>query len=288
MATATTAQLSHTLRELRRAVADRFGDLTQLTTTANGDNSTFTTLIDALNVNGGSEHFNGRMLLVTSGTYANHKARITGTADSTGTLTFTPAAGGRIVSGVTVDVFNRRGIGFTIAEYDRAINNAIDDAFPLGLIEIVDPLTSGEATSTDDVTTITVPVDLYEVFAVEWQDDDDLWREVPKATRTNLFGWKATADGIITITGLPQEDTEEHSLRLRGYGRQDQLTADTDACLLPKEWVVARAAYHLALGALMRGSEYGALAQQFAREAEMVRTRLRTVRRANSERVRSI
>jgi hypothetical protein len=281
--TATTAQLSYTLRELRRAVADRFGDYLQLKATSGGST---TTVIDALNVNAGAEHFNGRQIQVVSGTYADHKARVTSTADSTGTLTFTPAAGGAIASGVLVDVYNRRGTGFQIQEYDRAINNAIGDAFPLGLIDTIETLSTG-ITRNDYITTITVPAKFYEVYAIEWEDDEDVWREVIKATKTNSYGWKARPDGVIEIVGLPQDNTEESTLRIRGYARQDALSADTDTCGLPKEWIVARAAYYLALGAVMRGQEYGALAQQFAREAEMMRTRLRTLRRPSSERVRS-
>lgn len=283
--TASTAQLSHRKDALRRMIADRFGDLTQLTTTDHGINDG-STLVDALNVNAGSEHYNGRQILITSGDYSGHKARVTSTNDSTGSLTFTPLASGRIETGITVDVFNRRGIGFTIAEYDRALNNAIHDAFPLGVIDAIQTLSTG-VTTTADITTITVPVGFYDIYAVEWEDDVDVWREVPKATRTNGFGWKARPDGILEIVGLPQDDTEDNTLRLRGYKRQDALTSESDECLLPKEWIVARAAYHLALGSVMRGQEYGALAQQFQKEADLLRTRLRTLRHSNSERVRS-
>lgn len=290
MAIATTSAISYSLRTLRQAVADRFGDLTQLTTTASGSS---TTLVDALNVNAGSEHFNGRMLLITSGTYDNHKARITGTTDSSGTLTFTPAAGGTIASGVTADVFNRRGIGFTIGEYDRAINNAIDDAFPLAVNEAYAEVASANVTVANNKTTIQVPDSIYEVYAVEWLDDDDVHRDIPKATRSNNYGWRALPNGFIEITGPPQFVTIDRTLYLRGYNRQDRLTEASGVthanatCLLNKEWIVARAAYHLALGAVMRGPEYGSLAQQFGRETEMLRTRLRTIRHANSERVRT-
>lgn len=280
---ATTAALSQTRSELRRALADRFGDLTQLTTTSSGSS---TTLIDALNVNAGSEHFNGRQLLITSGTYSGTKARVTGTTDSTGTLTFTPAAGGTIASGVTVDVFNRRGIGFTIAEYDRALNSAINDAFPMGMIELIDTLTTG-VTVTDDVTTILVPAKYFEVYALEYKDEREAWHPIPKATITNGYGWRARADGYLEVQGLPQRSTDDETLRLRGYGRQDTLSADTAECGLNFEWLIARAAYHLALGALMRGTEYGSLANQFARDAEASRTRLRVLRHPSSERVRS-
>lgn len=292
--TASTAQLSYTLRELRRAVADRFGDYLQLTTTANGaGGSDLNTLIDTLNVNAGAEHFNGRQIHIVSGDHAGHKARVTSTADSSGTLTFTPKAPGQIVSGVLVDVYNRRGTGFQIQEYDRAINNAIGDAFPLGLIDTIEAVSSGSITKNDYITTITVDAKFLEVYALEWQDDEDVWREIIKATKTNGYGWKARPDGVIELTGLPQDNSEENPLRIRGYARQDALTesaftgTQTPTCGLPKEWVVARAAYYLALSAVMRGQEYGALAQQFAREAEMMRTRLRTIRRPSSERVRS-
>lgn len=285
--TATTAQISFTLAELRRAVADRFGDYLQLTATGNG---LATTIVDAINVNAGSEHYNGRQLICITG-HANNVGkvrRVTATSDTNSTLTVTPAFSNTTATNDTFDVFNRRGIGFQIQEYNRAINAAINDAFPLGMVELVSELTTGNLSINDYITTITVPDNIYEVYAVEFKTDENTWHPVVKATRSNSYGWRARPDGKIEIQGVPQDNTEESTLRLRGYGRQDALSADSSTSLLNKEWTVSRAAYYLALGALARGSEYGAMAQQFQREAEMTRTRLRTVRNPGSERVRSV
>lgn len=279
--------------ELRRAVADRFGDLTQIVATATSSGGTTDHIIDVINVSAASEHFNGRQFICTKSTGSPSNlgqiARITATSDNQGKLTVTPHFASHPVTGDEFDVFNRRGIGFTIAEYNRAINSAIRDAYPLGVIPAVITLTSS---FDDDVNTYDIGNNVVEIWKVEWQDDDGDWHAIPKATQTNAYGWRTvptdasgTGNWDLTITGLPSNTADDQPVRFHGYIQQPELSTDSDKSKLNKEWTVARAAYHLALGAIHRGPEYGQLANQLGREAEALRTRLRVIRNPNSERV---
>ena len=185
--------------------------------------------------------------------------------------------------GDTADLYNKRGIGFTVAEYKRAVNTAIDDAWPLGLVQ----LSATVANFVYSTPEVTVPVAFAEISAVEWQDTGGLWHVIPKGTRTGAWGWRAdSALGQIRIQGDPAFGASGRTLRLTGYGRQDTLTADADLCALNAEWVVARAAYHLAAGAMMKDPAFGQWTSLFMQEAERLKTRIRTQRRPNTERVR--
>jgi hypothetical protein len=285
MATATTAALTVTLAELRRRVADRLGDWTQLTATGGG---TTTTLIDALNVNAGAENANGRWVSAASGTAGNigHTARVTATTDSTSTLTFIPAFPSATAVGDVFDLFNFRGIGWSPAQYKNAINNAINDAFPLGLIELQSNVTGF---SSDPPGTITVPAAMHEVYAVEYVDGDGNRLRTIAAGATNGWGWSAdAANGEIAITGWPASEADGLTLRLLGYGRQDALTAETDACALNAEYIVARACYHLTLGKIGSDSSYGQMVNVFMNESQRLRTRIRTIRKPGTRAVRSV
>lgn len=276
--------LTVTLAELRRRVARRFGDYTQLTATASG-NVGKTTLIDTLNVNTATEDMKGRILLFTSGTNAGLTARVTGQDDATGTLTFTPAATAQTAPGDTFDVFNKRGKGFTPQEYTAAINDAINDAFPLGLIEVRTDITPAFAYATPEVT---VPASMTHVHTVEWGDEEGYWHLVPRAARANEYGWVADpAAGELRILGSPGYSVDGLTLRLTGYGRQETLSAETDTCALNAEYVVARACYHLALGALDKDGAYGQRAGVFLQEAKELRSRLRRYWHPMAERVRA-
>lgn len=282
MATASTAQLTVTRQELRRRVASRFGDYLLLTATA--DSADTTHLTDTLNINTGAEHFNGRVLWFADGDNAGAQARVTATDDTTGKLTFAPAVGTIPATGDTVESYNRRGTGFLPAQIHDAINNAIDDAFPLGMIEATQTL-SGSFSA--DSPSMTITASLYDIYRVEFQDTDSYWHVIPPASGTNEWGWKPFPGGTIDILGWPAEMADTYTIRVTGYGRQDRLSTDTDTCALSPEWLVVRAAYHLALGAMMRSTEFGPLASQLDKESQKLKTRIRTLRRPGSQRVRS-
>lgn len=278
---APTSALVLTLADVRRRVADRFGDLTQLATTALG---TTTTLIDTLNVSTAAENYTGCWLSFTSGTNNGLMRRVSSTTDSTSTLTFTPATPAVVAANTTVDVFNKRGHGFTVLEYNRAINNAINDVFPLGLIELETTIT---AVFDADNPSVPVPAGMAEVFMIESVDDDGFRHRVIPSRQNNEWGWIADpALGEIRILGWPASQIDGLTIRLTGYGRQPALASDSDTCALNVEFIVARAAYHLALGAIMRDTSFTNQVADFRNESERLRIRVRTIRKPGTVRVR--
>lgn len=281
MATATTAQQTQTLLELRRAVADRFEDYVLLTATANGAT---TTLLDTANVNPGEQHYNGAQIVCLNGTNAGLIRTVTGTATTTGTLTLHAALTASTATSDTFDCYNRTGRKFKKAQYDRAINRAIVDAWPMGTIMVT---ASVSATFDAEVPEITVPVSVSEVLALEWQDEQSDWHTVPKARARGGDGWFAdAASGQLRLNGRAAWDVDDRTLRVTGYGRQDALSADSDSCALAPEFIVSRAAYHLALGNV--GQEDMAVRVNIFRdESERARVRIARLRDSWSQKVRS-
>lgn len=283
VSTATSGALTQTFAQLRQRVADKFEDLVQLVSTANG-NVGKTTLIDTYHINPGTEHFNGRDVLCTSGTNAGLKRRVTGTADTTGTLTLNAALTAATATNDTFDVFNRRGRGFAIDQYNRAINNAINDAYPSSVIAVVASITGAFDADTPE---ITIPAAVTEVTSLEAQDSRGDWHIIPKARSRGGEGWYADADaGQLRLHGRNAWNVDTLSLRVHGFGRQGTLSSESDTCVIRPEFIVAHAAYHLALGAV--GNEDMAVrVNSLKRELDEQRVAIRRLREPSTAKIRA-
>lgn len=269
-----------TRRDLRRRIADRLGDLVILEATSASDSTT--TFKDALNISGAADSLTGRQLVVISGDNAGHVARIQSSNESTNTITITPAADNTFAAGDVVDVFNERSRGWSVAEYNRVINDAINDTWPLGAATFTAAIT---AAFSADTPSIAIPAVMHEVYEVAWYDtSNSTW--VP--LRKDLFyGWNADAgSATITVRGYPATLIDTASLRLSGYGPHPPLLSDTDATALHPEWLTAECAYRLSVSGLDRDSARGQTIMLHQREREAMRSRIRTVRREHTVRVR--
>jgi len=275
--------LHPSLITLRRRLADRFDDYTPLVATAAG-NVGKTTLIDTANINAGEQHYNGAQLYCTSGVNNALVRTITGTADSTGTLTVHAALTLATASGDTFDVYNRTGRKFKKAQYDRAINTAIDDSWPMGVIEVTANVTTAFAQSTPEVT---VPSSISEVTNIEAKDSDGDWHVIPRSRSRGGDGWYSDpSSGQVRIAGYRAWAIDTLSLRVMGYGRQSNLVNDSDSCILASEFVIARAAYHLAL-ANVGQEDMAVRVNIFRDESERARVRIAKLRAPWSQKVRS-
>lgn len=266
---ATTGALTQTLAQLRKRVAERLGDYDELTATSNG---TTTTFIDVLYVSAAAEQMKGRFLVLSDGTVH----RVTGFTEGTNTLTFLPAAGSTSYTATNsvAALYNKRGAGFAPALYKNAINNAINDAFPLGLIRVQ---ASVAAVFDADTELITIPASMTHVQTVEFTDSDGLLHELPRSIRSGEYGWTAIpATGQLRLMGYPGGIADGLALMLTGYGRQAELSADSDTCALSAEFIVARACYHLCYSALDKDQKFRDAATTYEREANRLRNRLRT------------
>lgn len=271
VAAATSGSLTQTLAQLRNRVADRLGDRLPLTATSNGLVSTFK---DNLNVTTATENLLGRWLVLSDGTV--HV--ISGQTNSSSTLTLTPDAASTsfTATGQTANLYNKRGKGFRPDEYKNAINNAINDAFPLGLIAV---RASIVAVFDSDNPEVTIPASVTHITTVEYQDSNGDWHQVPKSMRSTEYGWKADpAAGELRIFGFMADQIDGLSLRVTGFGRQDVLSADSDTCALNAEFIVSRACYHLCASAIDKDAAfYGSLVNLYMQESDRMRKRLRTL-----------
>ena len=276
-----TGALTQTLAQLRRRLARELGDYAQLIATANG---TTTTLIDTQRLTTATQDMKGRILVPTNGTNSGLQRIVTGFTDSTGTLTFAALTAATSTND-TFDVFNKRGKGFAPSDYDAAINDAINDAFPLCLIEQV--ATISPAFDADAGGELTVPASFVYVHTVEYQDDDGFWHSIPPGGRYGEYGWSAdAAAGELRILGGIGEALDGATVRLTGYGRQGTLSSDGDTCAIPAEWLIYKAAAALCLSALDKDPTYGPRVSVYEQRANGLRTRIRTMRRSGSVMVR--
>ncbi len=267
------AQLRLTTRaEIRRRAARRLDDLVRLQATEAGTSST---LIDTINMSMGNEDLVRRQIVFTDPTFAPARAVVTSHAHSDSTISFNPPLGGSTSTTTTCDLFNKRGMGFSIMEYDDAINSAIDDSFPIART-IVESTTT---TFNDASPTLSVGADTDDIYDVLWQDGDGEWRSVPAAEYEGYSGWYSRPyDEAVVVSGGVRNAMAGRSVKVIGYGKHPQLTTDTATTALHPEWLVARVCYHLCLMGLNRDAT-GMRAKQvltFQQESESRLTLIRT------------
>jgi hypothetical protein len=266
MATATTAQLTQTRKQLRQSIARRLGDLMQLTATANGTTLTFT---DIRRLAAAREGLIGRQWVGTSG--ANDGVGRTVISGTT-TLTLDTAVTSTL-TGDTADLYCKRGTGWLFEEYNAKINDVLNAAAGIARLDVVEEIGEFDAT----VPEVTIPVVMGWVYAVEWQDDDEFWHAIPAGERFGSYGWFCDpAAGELRIQGRPAIDADGMAIRLHGYGRQDVLASDTDTCALSPEYVIAQCAYELSFEGMDRDPGLAQKVLILQREADMAKRRMRT------------
>lgn len=267
-------------KDLRRRIARNIGDYKMLEATSA---SSGTDIVDVLNVSSASEDLSGCQIVVTSGANVGHIARVQYVNESLNKAFINPPAPNNFAIGDTADVVMKRGRGWEVVEYHQAINDAINDAYPYALAEIMAPVSDFDV----DSGVIYVPPELLEVYAVEWQDSNGNWHPIPKAQRTAGWGWKVDiANGTIVITESPRYLADNRPVRLYGYGRHPEMRAESDRTDVNPEWLVARASYYLCRGGMDRDPQRGSLILLFEREAAALRPRLRILRKGATARVR--
>lgn len=269
-----------TRAQLRRRIAQNLGDYRPLTCTATSDGEF---VYDELTISSASEDLSGCQVIVTSGANIGHIARIQSVSTSINRATLVPAADSDFAVGDTLDVVMKRGRGWEVREYHQAINDAIDDAYPITLAELV-----AESTDFDVETgTVVVPPELTMLYAVEWEDSEGIWHPLPKAQRTNGWGWKIdVGSSTVVVTDSPRYLADGRPVRLYGYGKHPTLASESDRTDVNAEWLTARASYYLVRAGMDRDPQRGSLILLFERESAALRPRLRTLRKAATVNVR--
>lgn len=272
------ALVQATLLELVTRLANDMDDIVSLTATGNGSTTTF---VDNVNVNATRESYDGWEFWGTSSPNAGIIATVSGTSGST--ITFAPAMTSTTTSSTAILV-NKRGRGFRIQDYMRAINNAITDFNGIARIESIQNV----ATAFDaDTGTATVPTTMLEAYKVEYQNSEGIWCEIRKATPRGGYGWTAEpANAVIRIEGPPAYDANGYTLRMHGYTMQAALSSQSDVCYFDAGGITARAAFYLCRGGVSRDSRYAQMVLLYKEESENLMRRARITRRPGTVAVR--
>ena len=272
------ALTDQTFLQLITRLAHELNDCVALTATSNG---TTTTFVDNVNVNSSRESYDGWEWFGTSTPNSDVIATVTGT--STNTITLTPAVTSTTTSSTALLV-NKRGRGFRIQDYKRAINGAIQDFNGTALIPTVETLVSVFDSSSGE---IAVPADLAEAYRIEYQNSEGRWREIKRAFPAGADGWTAEpSNAVIRIEGDPGEMADGYTVRIHGYKRQALLSGLTDTCSFDSGGIVARAAYLLCRSALDRDPKFAQMVLVFRQESEEALGRLRTLRQPGTVQIR--
>ena len=272
------ALTDQTYLQLITRLAHELNDCVSLTATTNG---TTTTFVDNVNINSSRESYDGWEWFGTSSPNSDVIATVTGT--STNTITITPAVTSTTTSSTALLV-NKRGRGFRIQDYKRAINGAIQDFNGTALIPTVETIAS---VFDMDTGAITVSATLAEAYRIEYQNSDGRWREIKRAFPAGADGWTAEpSNAVIRVEGDPGWSADGYTVRIHGYKRQALLSGLSDTCSFDSGGIVARAAYLLCRSALDRDPKFAQMILIYRTEAQEAMGRLRTLRQPGTTAVR--
>lgn len=213
---------------IRREIGHQLDIVVPMTATSNG---TTTTLIDALNGAVENNSLNGYFGWVASGTAGNlySTVRVTGNTKSSTTVTFT-ALGNSTATSDVIEFYDTANTGITPDEIHRAINRAIAAVNRNGLTEALATAT----TFSGDTPYISVGSTIRRVLAVEWQDDDDDWHEVPPADIV-----EDRVGRTLRIDNHSRWLADGQSMRLRTMTQAAALSADATTTPIDEEYIIA-------------------------------------------------
>ena len=273
------ALTDQTFLQLITRLAHELNDCVALTATTNGTTTTFT---DNVNINASRESYDGWEWFGTSAPNLDVIATVSATA--TNSITITPAVTSTQSSNTALLV-NKRGRGFRIQDYKRAINGAIQDFNGTALIPTVETIA---AVFDMDDGYLTVPSTLAEAYRIEYENSDGRQREIKRAFPAGGDGWTAEpSNAVIRIEGEPGWAADGYTVRIHGYKRQALLASLTDVCAFDSGGIVARAAYLLCRSALDRDPKYAQMVLVYRQEAQEAMGRLRILRQPGTVSVRT-
>jgi len=250
------------------------GDVTPLTATVSG---TTTTFIDTITLSSGVEHPKNRDIVITNGHLSNEGLvrRITGADLNSGSLTF-DALPQATAADDTAELYNFRGKGFRVSEYNSAINQAIAESFPLYKSSNSD-LLSPDPYDTSDAPHILTGIGLTHMYSVGYTNSLGTFVTIPKAQGFGRSGWWVDHSRLYINDTRYTSIIQGESVVVQGYSRAQQVDDDTtDLILVPNEWLVFRTASILCMSAVDRDQGNFARAQTFQRQADMCQTSIRT------------
>lgn len=257
-----------TLRDLRRRVMAKFGDLVSCTATKDGSVTEF---IDEDTLVGEPSRYAGREILFVSGMNAGQKRYIQGSSRNDQSVTFQRALPYPTMEGDEADITNAFGIGITFQAVDSAIREAISVARPRA------PQPVSYTVENWDGGNIPIPVDAVGINDIYGVDDDGNRRHIRRGNRRS-YGWMIdNPSRTIHISGHEARQAKGRSIEVNARALPGLLVDDDDVTLIDSEWIVTYACSQLALDTLLSrqaSGDWGSKGMLWKQDAERMVTRL--------------
>lgn len=217
--------------ELRRAIAASLGDLTQVTATENKEQGT---IVDNVNLAQPLNAFNGMQIICTYSAWPQnigHIATVMSNNPADRNINIEPPLPQISMQGDTFELYNYRGNGWRVDQYNGAINQAItragDEHSPLPY----------DVTIAHDGEYLTIPPEFSHFSGVYATDRSGNRKKVPPA---NVHVERSTRE--LSLSGrYSYKGGQYRTLRIVGSRRPDQLLTDDARTHIPFDWIVFEA-----------------------------------------------
>lgn len=265
---------SLTRAEIRRMVGNMLGDVTELVATANG---TATTFIDTINLSSNIEGPRNRDIVFPVSDVVGNQymvRRVTHYDLNAGWVAFDALSGITTLDDVA-EMYNFRGKGWRISEYNSAINQAIRETRGLYKEQDWDGIPAVNVVSSSEIN-----IDLLGYDYISGVDylSGSTYLSIPAARSSTANGWWIENATALRVNGYPVvlNSAENDSIRIQSWNDAAVVDDDSDAITIPPEWLTNRVASILCMSALDRDQGNFARANNFQREATMNLASIRT------------
>lgn len=277
------ARLGTTRGELRQSIGHRLGDLVELQATkASTDGGAF---YDAISLRRSDNQYASRDAYCARGAAANQGLTriVQGSSQQSQSLTLQPPFPAPFALGDRLELTNDRGEGWLIAEYHRAIDDALRTAGGMGGVPL-----AAIITATFDATTplLTLPDGFDALWGVEYRDQAGEWHLLQPAPRWGSGGWRTAGGGQIELLGQGRYLADGQQIRVRGYGRHDPLGDDDEATQVNAEWLVVECCRLLLLQGIRRDPDRDRLIPLIDKQASELRPQAVPLRKPGTVSIR--
>lgn len=263
--------MATSLMAMRRIVGNLLGDVTPLTATVAG---TTTTFIDTISLSSNIESPRNRDIVFTAGSGDNNIGlirRITNYDLSAGYVVF-DAIPDPTPQNSYAEMYNFRGKGWRITEYDQAMDQACLETRGIYKEKVVYDVALNDITDN--------AIDANDAFnyvsSLDYLDYGTTYVPIPAARNATGKGWWIQDEAVV-LTGYDHvlAGAVDGTFRVTGYIDALPITSN-DSTNIPPEWLSNRAAAILCMSALDRDQGNFARGQHFQRQADMWVAALRT------------
>jgi hypothetical protein len=232
--------------QVRRAVAGLLGDLTQFRATEDAPSLSTSVFKDARRLARDETLLTNMDLVVVSATAIEnlyYRTRISASDKTNHTATVDPEFPAYIRGNDQIDGFMHRGIGWRIEEYDRVINEVIQELDKAFAQEVSEEVSQGFDRYSPY---LTIPDDWVGVWGIEYQWSDETWDftnepfDIDQANRQVIVPYN---DRVALNTRV---------VRLQGYVMPDLMEEDDDVTKAPPAYLKFMTAANLLLSGEQR------------------------------------